>query len=692
MMHVPVLAVIAALATACASIGRPEGGPRDYDPPVFVNSRPAPGSVRFDGNRLTLFFDENVQLQDAFNKVVVSPVQLQPPQVSANGRRVTVELRDTLQPDVTYTIDFADAIKDLNEGNVLDGFAIDFSTGDSIDTLRISGMVLEARTLEPAQGMLVGVHSNLSDTALTKVPFERIARTNQYGQFTVRNLKPGTYRVYALNDLNRDYRWDRSEDVAMSEYTVSPSVENIMVTDTLISAEGLDSMVTRPGLKYLPNDVLLSWFNEGYKPQYLKDYKRLDRRRVSLDFAAPADTLPVIKIVDGAPGVGADIDTWAVGQINPTRDSLVYWIRDTTVLAADSLRLSVKYLRTDTTDQLSWQTDTLRFYFRDPDKKKKDKDKGKDKADSVRVDAAGVPQPDRLLAIKPVSAGQVHFAPLRIEIEQPIESFDQKGFHLEIKRDTVWEAMATGKFMPDSAQPLTRRRLDVDWEPGMSYRLTVDSTAVKSIYGEWNGPFRHEFTVRPLEEYANLYFNITGLESDSARVAERVVVELLDSGDKPVRTAAADDKGRAEFHWLDPSTYYARLFIDRNGNGVWDTGSVGEDRQPEEVYYFGKKLNVKKNWDIEQAWNIFELAVDAQKPQAIKKNKPKTTGKDRDRDRTDEEDVEYDEFGNPIDGYYDDPNDPSNINNRRPDRNNSRNSRNNRSNRGTGRYNSSVVR
>lgn len=184
-MHLPVAALMAAIVTACASIGRPEGGPRDEEPPRFVSANPRPGQLKVEGNKITITFDENIQLDDAFNKVVVSPVQTQPPAISSNARRVTVELRDTMKPNTTYSVDFGDAIKDLNEGNVLDGFAIDFATGDTIDTLRISGMVLEARTLEPAQGMLVGVHSNLDDSALTTLPLDRIARTNQYHSVAV---------------------------------------------------------------------------------------------------------------------------------------------------------------------------------------------------------------------------------------------------------------------------------------------------------------------------------------------------------------------------------------------------------------------------------------------------------------------------------------------------------------------------
>ncbi len=170
---------MAALFAACANMGRPEGGARDELPPVFMRSDPMPGATNVNKNRLTATFDENIQLEDAFSKVVVSPAQKTPPRVSANGRRLTVDFQDTLLPNTTYTVDFADAIKDLNEGNILDGFAIDFSTGDTLDTLRISGIVLQAENLEPAQGMLVGAYSNYTDTSLTTQPFDRIARSNR---------------------------------------------------------------------------------------------------------------------------------------------------------------------------------------------------------------------------------------------------------------------------------------------------------------------------------------------------------------------------------------------------------------------------------------------------------------------------------------------------------------------------------
>lgn len=345
--------IAAAVMVACANMGRPEGGPRDETPPVYVRSNPSLGQLRVTNNKITVDFDENITLDDAMNKIVVSPAQRTTPAITSNAKRVTIELRDTLLPNTTYTIDFADAIKDLNEGNVLDGLAIDFATGDTIDTLRLSGMVFEARTLEPAQGMLVGVYSNLSDTAISTLPFERITKTNQLGEFTIRNLKAGTYRVYALNDVNRDYHWDRSEDVAFYDVTVSPTSEPATVTDTLTRENGVrDSLVTRNITRFLPDDLLLTWFNEGYASQYLKDYKRPERNKITFQFGAKSDTLPIIRLLN-THRAGDEISTWTALDASPTLDTLTYWITDTSLVALDSITLEATYLRTDTTDNLS---------------------------------------------------------------------------------------------------------------------------------------------------------------------------------------------------------------------------------------------------------------------------------------------------------------------------------------------------
>ena len=625
-------AVVASLLGACASMGRPTGGDYDIEPPVYVKSNPAIGATGINRNHITIDFNENVQVEDVMNKVVVSPAQKNIPQITANGHRVSVELRDTMQPGTTYTIDFSDAISDLNEKNVLDGFAIDFSTGDSIDSLRLSGMVFEARTLEPAQGVLVGVYSNLTDTTITTLPLERIAKTNQLGQFTVRGLKPGDYHIFAINDINRDYHWDRSEDVAFYDVTVSPTAETTTVTDTLTAADGSDSIVSVSRTKYLPNDILLTWFNEGYTPQYLKDYTRPDRRRLFVKFSAPSDTLPEIRLLNGVDS-GQPIDRWARLNATATLDSLEYFITDTAVVAQDTMMIEMRYLRTDTLDQLSWGTDTLRVLFKGAREEKRQKEEAEKKAAERRkkaekkgenIDSIEAVEAAKLTFVKvsaPGGATQEIYKPLFIDVDQPLDTIIQSGLRMLMLNDTIWDTIPAPPLVPVDSFGLLKYQLDMKWTPGTKYKYVADSASIIGAYNQWNSTFTHEFSTRKLEDYSALYFNVTGV-TDSA------VVEVLDKSDKPVDEAPLKG-GVAEFPYMQPGTYYARLYIDRNGNGKWDTGSLLDSVQPEEVYYYPKKIVLKKNWDVEQSWNIYDTPIDLQKPKEIVKNKPKTAKKRR---------------------------------------------------------------
>ena len=625
---------ITLIMAACASIGRPEGGPRDELPPVFVSSNPVQGATNVKSNKIEIFFDENLKVEDVANKVVISPAQKAMPSIVANGKKISVELRDTLKENTTYTIDFSDAIRDLNEGNPLDGFALDFSTGETLDSLRISGIVLEARNLEPAQGMLVGVYSNTADSAITTLPFDRIAKTNQLGQFTVRGLKPGSYKIYALTDKNRDYHWDRTEDVAFYDLEVSPSTEPIEVTDTLRASNGTDSLVVRQGVKFLPNNILLTWFNEGYAAQYLKDYKRPNRRQITFNFATKADSLPIITIING-PKAGLNIEEWAELNANETLDTLEYWINEPAILAQDSILVEAKYLRTDTNENLSWTTDTLKLNFKEKKQKKK---KEEEKADSV-------PQLNFInLTLQAANPQEVN-RPLRILSSQPLASIDNDGINLSIKIDTVWEKIPNIRLIPDSTGKVLNFTINNKWEPGGKYKLEIDSAAIVGIYDEWNKPFKQEFSVRANEDYTNLFFSVSGTD-------QPLVVELLNNSDKVVATAPVID-GTASFRYMLPGTFYARAFIDSNNNGIYDTGNIAQKLQPEEIYYYPKKINARKNWDIEQSWNIYEQPLDLQKPLDIKKNKPAQKKSDKDNNQNEEEEEEYDEFD---DEYYTNPN------------------------------------
>ena len=671
-MHLLLVAIIASILAACASIGRPTGGEYDIEPPKFVTSNPLPRSTGHNDNRITIDFNENIKVEDAINKVVVSPAQKAIPKISANGRRLTIDIQDSLVPNTTYTIDFSDAIRDLNEGNELDGFAIDFATGDSIDSLRISGMMFEARTLEPAQGMIVGVYSNLSDTAITTLPMERIAKTNQLGQFTIRGIKPGIYRLFAVNDINRDYHWDRSEDVAFYDSLIVPLVTPKSVNDTLKTHDGLnDSIVVRHGVEFLPNDILLTWFNEGYKAQYLQDYSREERRKITIQFAAQSDTLPTITLLN-EPRQGYDINKWAILSRSENNDTLNYYITDTLVSNLDTLKLAMRYLRTDTLQNLTWGDDTIRVIYKAPKVNTKELEKKKKKEEERKAeerkkfeelgDTLALDSLDSIASIPPIpqlthidikaksGTSQDVNLPVYIEFNQPIDTIIRQGLHFEQLRDTLWDTITMPDFKMVNSHNRMLYNFNHQWEPATKYRFTIDSACVVGAYNEWNTPFKHEFTTRALEDYSALFLNISGVDSCG-------IVELLGSDDKVIRTAPVENSSAA-IEYLQPATYYLRLYIDRNRNGKWDTGSVNEMTQPEEVYYYPKKITLKKNWDVEQSWNIDELPIDRQKPTEIKKNKPKEKKRRRNPDGTYVDDSNHSENGydEEEDGYYDDNN------------------------------------
>lgn len=630
-------AAVLLLATACANIGNPSGGPRDEDPPIFVSADPPIGSVNVNKTKLTLTFNELVNVKDAFSKVVVSPPSRQVPRVTSVGRRVNVTF-DSLAPNTTYTIDFADAIEDNNEANKLTGFAYSFSTGPEIDTLRISGMVLDSRNLEPQQSILVGVHENLNDSAFEKVPLLRIAKTDDRGRFTIRGLKEGTYRVFALNDKDGDYRYaNPEEDVAFYEVTVSPSAERVETTDTIyneLTAE-VDTVHTRMRTRYLPNDILLRTFNSQIRPQYLTKYERLDTTKVFLKLNTHTEVLPDLKVILPE---GETIED-AVIERNLTNDSLIYWLPERLV-HVDSIRIAASYLRTDSTGGLSMTTDSLRFFYNRPKPKKAKKSDEKKKIsveDSIKAIT---------LAINFSGNSQDVYMPITVEFPEPLKSLNKSAFHLEYMVDSIWKPVRDPYELTqrDSVSP-RNFLIQYPWAYDTKYRLQVDTMAGIGIYGKPTRPAIHQFSTKKEDDYCSLTFEISGMDPGIP-----AFVELLSSGDAIVRTEKVIGN-KVIFKYLAPGKYYARLIEDFNGNGDYDTGNYALGLQPDLAYYYPKVINIKKNWDKEEQWDLFAVAIDLMKPDAVKKNKPAQDKNNRFK-KTDEE-IEDEEYFDPTANPFD---------------------------------------
>lgn len=628
--------IAAAVMYSCANIGNPSGGPIDKTPPIFMRSNPTPNAVNVKDRKIEIFFDEIVTLKDPSTKIIVSPAQTEMPRMSALGRKVTVELVDSLLPNTTYTIDFSNSIQDNNEGNAIDNFAFAFSTRSVIDSMRVSGYVLDSRTLEPMQSVVVGLQSNLVDSAFHKEKLQRVALTNDRGQFTIRNVSPGSYHIFALKDLDRDYKFGNpTEDIAFLDSIIVPSIGSREAADTVYNdLNEIDTIMraTRPA--YFPNDILLSMFNEDRKSQYLANNLRVDSTRISLTFAAASDTLPSLSIV----GRNDVPDQWYTLERSQTNDTLTYWIRPPHLVSADTLMVATTYLRTDTASNLSWGTDTLKFTFQRQKAKKKKKNEETDSLEQIRF-----------MELHPLANGtQEVYAPLLLQTGTPIERYSREAFHLQRKLQndtTFYPAEIKSIALRDSTQSRRDLMLKVDWEPGAAYTLAVDSLAMTDIYGLQTKPLKVDFNVRKMEEYGNIVFNIP-------EVRDSAIVELLDGTDKVVLHTPVKNH-RAELLNLLPGKYYARLFIDRNGNGKYDTGNYDMHLQPEETVYYPGAINLKKNWDVEQTWDIYATPIDKQKPEAIKKNKPERKKWEKvntEKTETDEDEENgFSDFSNPND-------------------------------------------
>ena len=624
----PALLMLMIVVYSCASMGNPDGGPYDEEPPKFVRSTPKPFAINSKERKVTIEFDEFIKLEKAAEKVVVSPPQLEQPEVKASGRKVVVGLVDSLRPNTTYTIDFADAIVDNNEGNPLGNYAFTFSTGTTIDTMEVSGTVLSASDLEPVKNIQVGLHSDLSDSAFMKKPFDRVSRTDSRGHFSIRGIAPGKYRIYALMDGNQNYLFDsKTEMIAFSDSIIIPAMEDAMRQDTIWKDSlTIDTIKSVGYTRFLPDDIILRAFKEENDRQYLTRSERDKENHFVLTFSARADTLPTLK------GLNFDERDAFIIEKTDRNDSICYWIKDSLIYQMDTLEIQMDYLATDTLDRLVPQTDTLflankltraereKLEAKAAEEKEKERKKKEKKGEKIE------PEPTKFLTLNVDAPSAFDLdRNVYLSFDEPVASIDTAAIHMEIKKDSLWEEIPF-LFVSDSVLP-RKYEILAEWEPEKEYQLSIDSMAFKGVYGLHTNKVKQTMKVKKLDEYGTILLNITGADSTA-------VVELLDGSGKVLRQQRITPQNTADFYYLNPGTkFYIRLFNDRNGNGVWDTGKYSEHLQPEEVYYFPKVWEMKANFEFEENWNINAVPVEKQKLDEIKKQKPEETKKIQDRNK-----------------------------------------------------------
>ena len=588
-----VLSVVGvSMLASCARMGQPDGGWYDETPPRVIGASPVQGAVHNTQKKVSIFFDEYIKLENATEKVVVSPPQLEQPEIKAAGKRIEVKLLDSLRANTTYTIDFSDAIVDNNENNPLGNFTYSFSTGNNIDTLQVEGNVVLAENLEPVKGILVGLYSapQFNDSTFLTTPLLRVARADSRGHFIIRGVAPGTYHVMALADADGNYSFSqKSEQIAFSTDTISPYVTSAMRQDTLwtdsLHIKNIEQVKYQ---RFMPDELVLRAFTETLTDRFFIKSERKEPNCISLYFSYGDGTLPEIK--------GLDFDSDNAFLIEPSlhADTIHYWLRDTALVQRDTLTLEARYLQTDSLGQLQPQTDTLTLVNKiNRERREKLEKKAYDdwfkqqEKKRRRGEAFDSIMPPKSLDMNLVVPSD--FSPqqnISLAFNTPIERIDTAAIHLYAKHDTLWYRAKCQLVVAEAdSLPLQHHReyrLRADWQPDIEYSLEIDTMAFTNLYGLVTPPVKRGFKVQGPDQYGTLDINISGFDG------KPVVVQLLDSNDKVVKQLATRN-GNVLFEYVPENTYYLRMIDDENDNGRWDTGCYTDNRQPERVFYFPEK-------------------------------------------------------------------------------------------------------
>ena len=565
--------------------------------------------------QIELTFDEYINPQGMSQELVISPPLEETPEIRMRGKTLVIDFMEDLRENTTYTLSFGETIKDLNEGNILRNFEFVFSTGEKLDSLGVLGMAVQSFDLEfpeTENPFFVMLYENLSDSApLLEMP-DYVGKITPQGAFLINNVRPGTYRLFALQDLNRSYKYDVPEemigfidttillDPGMFDYKLTdtvPAPDSLLVDsldidlqdslgldmqDTLIVEVSDSVMLAELGKYSVYVDIFL--FQEDNKPQYLADYARDDRRKLSLYFNRELSQRVQMEPYNFDPA-----GDWFLLEEHVMKDTLDYWLRDSLVYKTDSLQFLAEYPVTDSLQQIITYYDTLKFNYREPQKATGRRGRQDDKEEQV----------EEITLSTGVSSSQQQdiYRPLSIEVQHPVFSTDQSRISLTRKEDTL---MVPVPFSLEKDSTRVRRYfIKVDWESETRYFLDIYPGTITDIYGLTHDTISINFMSRGIDYYGRILLNLSGVDGPK-------IIQVIDKDDKIVRVSRVIENGLIEIPFLGPAGFTLKVVHDDNGNGKWDTGSYLEGIQPESVSYHPGTITIRSNFDMEINWNLKE--------------------------------------------------------------------------------------
>ena len=588
-----VSAAVTMAAASCANTSAPpSGGPRDTLPPFLLKVIPDSNVVGFplEKGSIELKFNEYIILKEPIKNIFLSPPQKKRVETKIRGKSLFVSFPEKLDSGITYSLHFGTAITDNNEGNQFYPYVFSFSTGSKIDTLMMSGNVMDSRTLLPLENITVGFYSDLSDSVIYNSFPNAMAKSDKWGYFVVRNLKPVKYQVFAFKDDNGNNLFDPDNELVAFRDSLAFPV-------TVMSKD-------RPELKYVdvkdtssalarPFDSELHMFTEESTVQYIRDSKRPGRRLCYIKF--------------GAPGVIIDsmgfrhLDSSAVLKtFNIARDSLSLWIVDTLYRVPDTLFFDINYYKTDTLGKLVLEREEIKF----TSKTERNLSQRRREEASKNIN---LPRADLMNLKIEVSGDMIEQIGYVFDFPAPLAHMKLDSVILESKSPRGVKNIEKYSFYIDTLDP-TRYFLkpEAEIQKGYDYRLSVKKAAFKDVYMFTNDSIESIVSLPNSDRLASLALNISGTGGS-------YLVELTNqTRDKVFRSHRIVSDTTVVFPYIKPGKYNIRVTEDLNGNGVIDTGSVLRRKQPEKVRLFNLPggsplIEFKEGMELIQSMDLKEV-------------------------------------------------------------------------------------
>jgi hypothetical protein len=590
-----VLFITVITIAACAKISAPTGGLRDRIPPKVVESKPANGSKNFKGNRIEIEFDENISLDNVMEKLMVSPPLTKQPRIVVRGKVLRIDFTESLRDSTTYALNFFDAIKDLNEGNILENYKFVFSTGQVIDSLSVTGNVYNALDLEVPEKTTVLLYSDLSDSAVVKKLPDYVSGVDPSGYFRTDNVRPGTFRLYALKDDDNSKNYDRLEEAFAfldSVITITPGKNYLPpVNDTLRNfrvqqkkqtvattaqknQNAKQTTATEVEIPLLTGDYKMFLFTAQKRTRYLANSSRSEKYRLLYVLSIPPDSMKFdFKIRDAG-------ENSYFTERNITHDSITVWITDSALYSQPVINSIVTYPFTDSTGFDTYKTDTIPMRFFTQQRQARTAKLSK-RALSVKnnVSQGSIKPGQRIVFISETPMKEPDTS--RIKLYEMVEKAN-----IKVPYRVVRDSISHEKYF-----------LDASLGEGKQYLLITDSASFTNIYNEATDSTGLRFKVREAESFSKLILNISNVTVPS-------IIQILDKTEKILAQAEINSDGKVVFSLLEKGVYRLRVIYDLNGDGKWTTGNYFTHLQPEPSSYYPDELNIPEGWQAEQKWDI----------------------------------------------------------------------------------------